>query len=132
MLFRSACTHTPYKYLRHERLIAFYTWGLNLIRPIHPPLNGYIRVFAALSNSLSGWKKFHLKKSNGSGHNQLHQRAYHSLLWHLTQDHKRQQYISLILIFRDKPYETLGNQRPIILSKHGETPTCKGAMPSTR
>ena len=67
-----ACTHTPYKYLRHKRLIAFYTWGLNLIRPIHPPLNGYIRVFAALSNSLSGWKKFHSKKSNGSGHNQLH------------------------------------------------------------
>ena len=64
-----ACTHTPYKHSRHERLIAFYTWGLDLIGPIHPSLNGYIRVFAALSNSLSGWKKFHSKKSNGNGHN---------------------------------------------------------------
>ena len=64
-----ACTHTSYKHSRHEHLIAFYTWGLDLIGPIHPSLNGYIRVFAALSNSLSGWKKFHSKKSNGNGHN---------------------------------------------------------------
>ena len=58
-----ACTHTPYKHSRHECLIAFYTWGLDLIGFIHPPLNECIRVFAALSNSLSGWKQFHSIKA---------------------------------------------------------------------
>ena len=42
-----AYTHTPYKPSRDERSIAFYTRGLELIRPIHSPLNEYIRVFAA-------------------------------------------------------------------------------------
>ena len=127
-----ACMHTPYKHSRHKHLITFYTWGLDLIGPTHPPLNGYIRVFVALSNSLSGWKQFHSKKSNGSGHSQLHQGAYHLSLWHLAQDHKRQQYISLIPIFGGKPYKTLGSRRTIILPKNCETLTCKGEMPSIR
>ena len=58
-----ACMHTPYKHSRHELLIAFYTWGLDLIGLIHPPLNECIQIFAALSNSLSGWKQFHSIKA---------------------------------------------------------------------
>ena len=42
-----AYTHTPYKPSRRERSIAFYTRRLELIGPIHSPLNEYIRVFAA-------------------------------------------------------------------------------------
>ena len=42
-----AYTHTPYKPSRHERSIAFYTRVLELIGPIHSPLNEYIWVFAA-------------------------------------------------------------------------------------
>ena len=41
-----AYTHTPYKPSRRERSIAIYTWRLELIGPIHSPLNEYIRVFA--------------------------------------------------------------------------------------
>ena len=42
-----AYTHTPYEHSRRERPIDFYTRGLDLIGPIHAPLNKYIRVFAA-------------------------------------------------------------------------------------
>ena len=37
-----------YKSSRHECPKAFHTWGLDLARPIHSPLNGYIQVFAAI------------------------------------------------------------------------------------
>ena len=40
-----AYTHTPYKPSRREHSKAFYTWGLDLIGPIHPFLNSYIWVF---------------------------------------------------------------------------------------
>ena len=47
-------------------------------------------------------------------------------------DVSRQQYVSLIPIFKGKPYKILGSRRTIMLSKHGEIPTCEGAMPSIR
>ena len=115
---------TSYKFSRHECPKVFHTWGLDLAGLIYPPLNGCIQVFAALSNPLN--------KSNGNGCSQLHQGAYRSSLQHLAQDHKWQIYISLIPIFEGKPYKTLGNWQTIILSKHGETPTCEGAMPLIR
>ena len=56
-------THISYKPSRHECSKAFHTWGLDLIRLIHPPLNGCIQVFATLSNSLIWWKQFHSIKA---------------------------------------------------------------------
>ena len=71
-----------------------------------------------------------LHKSNDNGCSQTHQEAYHLLLCRLV--HKRQQYILLIPIFEGKPYEILGSRQTIMLSKHGEIPTCEGAMSSIR